>query len=486
MSTQQIFTRVTLCLLAWCTLAITPALAQIINHVPLFTFDGESSGDEFGFSVSGAGDVNGDGYADVIVAAPDDDNNGADSGSVRVISGNDGSVLYNFNGDSAGDLFGFSIGAGDVNGDGFSDLIVAAPTNSNSSPPNGSVRVLSGIDGSTLYTFNGDPTTDFFGRSASGAGDVNGDGFDDVIVGIPLGNMARVFSGADGSVLYNFVGDSADDLFGRFVNGAGDLNGDGFDEVIVSAPMDDNNGAGSGSARVFSGADGSVLYDFDGDSAGDGFGRPVSGVGDVNGDGVPDLIVGIQGDDNNGNGSGSARVFSGADGSILYTFNGDPPINILADLFGTGASSAGDVNDDGFDDLIVATPGDDNNGFNSGNVRVFSGADGSIIYNIDGNAGDIFGTSASGAGDVNGDGVADFIVGALNNGGNDGGYATLYVSEVIILGDCDLGGEVNLFDIAPFIEILSDNGFLEQADINRDEVVSFLDIAPFIEILMGG
>ena len=167
--------------------------------------------------------------------------------------------------------------------------------------------------------------------------------------------------------LYTFNGDNAFDRFGSSVSGAGDVNGDGFDDFIVGAFGDDNNGNYSGSARVFSGADGSVLFTVSGDSLYDEFGRSVSGAGDVNGDGFDDLIVGAFGDDNNGNQSGSARVFSGADGSVLFTFNGDS----AGDYFGFSISGAGDVNGDGFDDLIVGARSDDNNGSNSGSARVF-------------------------------------------------------------------------------------------------------------------
>jgi hypothetical protein len=107
-------------------------------------------------------------------------------------------------------------------------------------------------------------------------------------------------------------GDSAGDELGFSVSGAGDVNGDGRADLIVGVPFDDNSGAGSGgSARVFSGLDGSILYTFYGDSGGDEFGISVSGAGDVNGDGYADLIVGARADDNNGDSSGSARVFSG-------------------------------------------------------------------------------------------------------------------------------------------------------------------------------
>ena len=227
--------------------------------------------------------------------------------------------------------------------------------------------------------------------------------------------------------LYTFYGDSFQDWFGETVSGAGDVNGDGFDDVIVGAIFDDNNGERSGSARVFSGVDGAVLYTFDGDSAGDHFGRFVSGAGDVNSDGFDDVIVGAPLDDNNGGGSGSARVFSGIDGSVLYTFDGDA-------------------------------------------------------------ANDILGVSVSCAGDVNGDGVADSIVGASGGGGIRGGYARVFVSQItvpFILGDCNQDGVVNFLDINPFIGILASFTFLEQADCNQDGVVTFLDIAPFIAILAG-
>ena len=448
--------------------------AQTIIHVPLYTFDGESESDFFGDSVNGVGDVNGDGLADVIVGASSNDENGSNSGSARVFSGSDGSVLHNFLGDEPADGFGGSVsGAGDVNGDGTPDLIVGATGDSG-----GSARVLSGSDGSVLHNFVADGSSDLFGISVSGAGDINGDGMADLIVGASSGvvsnGYARVLSGRDGSVLYNFVGDGRDDLFGRSVSGAGDINGDGTPDLIIGVPFEDNNGFGSGSARVFSGSDGSVLHNFDGDSKNDNLGVSVSGAGDVNSDGMADIIVGAYLDD-----GGRARVLSGKDGSVLYNFDRDGG----GGQFGWSVSNTGDVNKDGIEDFIVGAPRAETGlFFFSGSVRVLSGKDGSVLYDFNGDDdGDEFGSSVSGAGDVNGDGVADFIVGAPSGGANDGGYARVFVSQ--ILGDCNQDGAVNFLDISPFIAILSAGDFLGQADINQDGVVDFLDIAPFIALL---
>ncbi len=454
------------------------------------TFNGDHPGDYLGYSVSGAGDVNNDGYGDLIVGAYRDDNNGADSGTTRVFSGVDGSILHAFNGDSAGDWSGYAVSsAGDVNGDGYGDLIVGASRDGNNGNFSGSARVFSGVDGSILYTFNGDNENDYFGVSVSDAGDVNGDGYGDLIVGATFDDnngadsgSARVFSGVDGSILYTFNGDSEGDWFGVSVSDAGDVDGDSRGDLIVGAYLDDNNGYRSGSARVFSGMDGSILYTFNGDDENNYFGFSVDGAGDVNNDGYGDLIVGAYRDDNNGTESGSARVFSGADGAILYTFAGDS----AGDFFGRSVSGIGDINNDGYADLMVGADEDDNNGTSSGSVRIFSGVNGSILYNLNGDSeGDGFGRSVSGAGDVNNDGYPDVIVGAYGDDNNDifSGSARVILSSDLV-GDRDLDFVLNGVDAFPddpseWLDTDEDDiGNNEDWDDDGDGAPDIVDSAP--------
>ncbi|TAH39450.1 MAG: hypothetical protein EYC70_01305 [Planctomycetota bacterium] len=235
-----------------------------------------------------------------------------------------------------------------MNADGYPDAIVGAV----GAAGNAYARVFSGFDGTVLHTWYGGGQ---FGVSVSGAGDVNADGYDDAIVGARFDNhsgyeagMAQVFSGIDGSVLYTWYADSERDQFGYSVSDAGDVNADGHDDVVVGAPWGEISGSANGSARVYSGLDGSILHTWYGDAGVDNFGYSVSGAGDTNADGHDDVIAGAwHASDNNS--AGSARVLSGLDGSILYTWYGDS----WASHFGISVSGAGDVNADGYADLIV-------------------------------------------------------------------------------------------------------------------------------------
>jgi FG-GAP repeat protein len=422
-------------------LLAVPISAQTVGggFQSLQQWDGAAANDYFGWSVSAAGDVNADGYADVIVGAYQADAGLlVNAGSAYVYSGIDGSLLYQWFGQSENANFGRSVaGAGDVNGDGYADLIVGAEAASPGGLTEaGSVYVYSGVDGSILHQWDGGTANFHLGNSVSGAGDLNQDGLADLIVGTytasPFGRntagSVSAYSGADGSLLYQWHGATAGDWFGYSVSQAGDVNGDGFDDVIVGDWSSPGGVLLAGSAHVYSGADGSQIHHWSGESALNYFGSSVAAAGDVNQDGFADLMIGARGATPDGiTNAGSAYVYSGADGAQLYQWNGAATY----DAFGASVSGAGDLDADGFPDLLVGAFFADPGGrLTAGSAYAYSGADGSLLHQWNGSsADDRFGSSVSGAGDTNADGYADVIVGAETNDIGmqiDAGSAHLY------------------------------------------------------------
>jgi len=327
--------------------------------------------------------------------------------------------VYTFTGDEEGDLLGFSVAsAGDVNNDGYDDFIIGAPKAGGLYNP-GRAYVFSGLTGDTLYVFIGETDFDSFGISVSEAGDVNNDGFGDVIIGANtygfggvFPGKAYIFSGKTGSTLYEFTGEADGDRFGSSVASAGDVNYDGFDDIIVGAWRNDGGSIEVGRAYVFSGQTGDTLYVFTGEGPFDNFGRSVASAGDVNNDGFDDLIVGAYRNDAGGENAGRAYVFSGLNGDTIHVFTGEASF----DAFGYSVASAGDLNNDGFDDLIVGAYLSSASGPKAGRVYVFSGQTGDTIYVFSGEThSDGFGYSVASAGDVNNDSISDVIVGAIGN-----------------------------------------------------------------------
>lgn len=285
--------------------------------------------------------------------------------------------------------------------------------------------------GVITHRFKADPRRDPFastqelGRAVAGAGDVDGDGTPDLVVGVPGhtlapggainrdGGRVRVYSGDTGRILYSFDGDSPADQLGAAVAGGGDVDGDGVPDFAAAAPGDDNTGTDAGSVRVYSGATGNVLYTLDG-QAGEFFGFSIDLTGDIDGDGAADLLVGAPGDVDLLNSVGRARLFSGATGTLLRTVS----VPQLGSLFGFSVAGLDDANGDGVPDFVVGSPNQDNpSGQFPGAAIVYSGAGGALSglrgevpFGIFGFSG--FGSAVGDAGDVNGDGLADVVVGA--------------------------------------------------------------------------
>jgi hypothetical protein len=401
-----------LCLVAGALLAGGAAHAQGVLH----TSTGLEEGEHLGTDVAVAGDVNGDGYADTLVSAPFATVGSLRLGRVLVLAGQSGEYIRQHVGSADGEQYGRAVsGAGDVDGDGRDDIVVGAPGADLPLIDAGRAEVRSGSTGALLHSLAGASAHDAFGSAVAGVGDLDQDGHADLIVGAPLADLAglssgtaRVVSGQTGATLLLLVGSSAYAEFGRTVGSAGDVNGDGTPDLIVGAPHEVVAGLPTGRVRVFSGLTGAVLLTLQGDHPHDEFGFAIAGAGDIDADGAADELVGARFDDASGVNSGSARVFSGADGSVLLELQGAE----AHDLFGTSVGGAGDVDADGTPDLLVGAPNDHCFGSSCGAVYVFSGVEGELLFVLHGEPGEQLGWSIAGGGDADGDGRHDLVVGA--------------------------------------------------------------------------
>lgn len=292
-----------------------------------------------------------------------------------------------------------------------------------------SITLLSLVFGSPapLFEWTASRSGDRFGSSLACVGDVNGDGVVDWAAGAPRAQVAgqavgrvQVMSGADGSVLHQWLGGPGASGLGADVAGVGDLDGDGHGDILVGAPQ---AAAGKGEARLYSGATGMLLRTWVGAVAGDQFGRALCGLGDVDGDGVGDLGVGAPASHSAGTHAGEVSVYSGRLGTLLFQVQGAAWDHLGHDLVGLG-----DVNGDGCGDLAIGIPFSDDAAFNGGRVQVHSGRDGGFLWGASGHtAGDQFGFALGSGADVDMDGIQDLVVvaPAADASGFDSGSASV-------------------------------------------------------------
>jgi len=410
-----------------------------MNSVADVTMTGQFTNNEFGKSVSGAGDLNYDGFDDVIVGAYAAN---AYTGKAYIFYGSgamDNTADLTMNGEFGNDQFGVSVSdAGDVNYDGYSDVIVGASVYNSGF---GKAYIYFGgiaMNNIADVTMIGEGIVNYFGSSVSNAGDVNDDGYSDVIVGANgynsyTGRTYIYFGGASMNSIADvtMTGEAANNTFGFSVSESGDINGDGFADVIVGGY---GFSASKGRAYVYYGGttmNNVVDLYMTGDTTGNYFGYTVSGGGDVNGDGFADMIVGAFGHNSS---TGRAYVYTN-------TMTGEdiPDITLFGQIgyFGS-VSSAGDVNGDGFSDVIVGAEG-----YLDTIAQAYIFYGGILMDNIpdvimsDGQAVSRFGYSVSTAGDVNGDGYSDVIVGSHGTY-NDTGKAYIYFGGIAMNNVPDL------------------------------------------------
>lgn len=325
----------------------------------LFEAEGKHNAARLGWAVRGLDDLDGDGVREFAAGAPYDNANGYRAGVVYVWSGKTRSILHTLKG-NAGDFMGVSIArAGDIDGDGVGDILTGG--HGGETRNQGVVLVWSGKTGTLLKRLVGLSAYDFFGHAIGGDVDLNGDGTPDILVGVPdedtAGSNAGVimaYSGKDYTLLWSELGDGATDNFGHSICVVGDLDGDRVEDIAVGAPQFTPTNLGTGYLRVLSGKTGKSIRRWAGANAGDWFSEPVSRVGDWNGDGTADVLVGSsRASIGSLSQAGRTDILSGKDGSILQSWTGKSS----GDLFGFAAMFAGDTNHDGQDDLVFGAPG---------------------------------------------------------------------------------------------------------------------------------
>ncbi len=496
-------------------------------------FNGIDSGDGSGVSISTAGDINSDGIDDLIIGAFDADPNASGSGESYVIFGGNtllGEIeLSNLNatvGESINgivingidlfDLSGYSVsGVGDVNNDGRDDLLIGAPDSDSEVVNSGESYVVfgnsdlnavielsalnsAGAGGANGVLIKGIGEFDRSGSTVSRAGDIDGDGIDDLVIGarnadpngIESGASYIIFGGSDLpeilelSALNTTGSGSARGLiingFGTFslsgsaASGVGDVNADGVDDLLIGAPGNEVIGTGVGqSYLIFGGGHLSGVIELsalnavgpgavagvliNGANVHDRFGTSVSG-GDLNGDDISDLFIGASNADQNGMSSGVSYVIFGDSGlpdvielSALNTLANGAADGLVIngveayDVSGISLANAGDINSDGIDDLLIGAPDADPNGASTGESYVIFGdyhlpeiielsalnskgsgtPSGLIINGVD--IDDRSGIRVSGAKDINGDGIDDLMIGVYNADPNGSGSGETYV-----------------------------------------------------------
>ena len=458
------------------------------------SFYGEAAGDFCGNHVAGLGDVNGDGLDDFAIGASFNDQSSDVAGKLYIFLGNQNgwqswtpsaTSAASYLGEAPYDQATLTARLGDVNGDGLDDFLVGSYASNEAGDDAGQVYVVFGkLSGWTTDTslanvdasFLGEAPNDRVGESIAGLGDVDGDGFGDFLVGAQYhggwtGKAYLVLGKTDGWAMdtplgeadVSFAGEYAGDLLGSQVGGGGDVNGDGLNDMLIGAQHSSEGAWIMGQVYLvlgsesgwdsFTWADDAASASFLGEEGGALVGRePVTIAEDVDGDGLDEMLIGNFSGYHQGDHTGLVyMVFGRASGWSMdrwmseadVIFHGEHP-----GFLGGALASAGDVDGDGLGDLLLADDNNDESGNAAGQTYLVFGSTASWSAEIQvGLTGasylgedelDGAGSAVAGAGDVNGDGYDDILIGAPSDDVNDhAGQAYLILGGPCVDGDGD-------------------------------------------------
>lgn len=437
--------------------AVYPVMIDPISTTPNTIFYGQQAGASMGYSVASAGDVNGDGFSDVILGARNFDNGEANEGMAVIYHGSANGIssgpIIQLECNQAGAAFGYSVSsAGDLNGDGYSDIVVGAPFYGNGETTEGAAFVYqgsaSGINAVPMAILESNQDNAQMGNSVALAGDVNGDSYSDLIIGSRFYDngesdegAAFIFHGSATGInpvaVTMMESNQAGGDFGASVASAGDVNGDGFSDVIVGANTFDNGQTNEGAVFIFHGSPAGInavaAIRLESNQAFSLMGSAVCSAGDVNGDGYSDILVGAYLYDSGATDDGMVFLYQGSAAGITSAPSSTFNSNQASGQMGTSVAPAGDVNGDGYSDILIGAQNYDNGQADEGTVFLYLG--GALGINSSqgatfemNQAFASFGSSVASAGDVNGDGFSDILVGACNYDflQNDEGLVYLY------------------------------------------------------------
>ncbi len=405
----------------------------------LYTHDGAHGAAQAGACVAFLPDLNADGVEEYAVGSPFEDyyQNGTRRGVVRVHSGKTGNVLRVLVGPGNQSEFGASIAATpDITGDGRPDLLIGAPSHTQTLSKQGAAFLFNSNTGSQLGAYYGQSQNEFLGHAVANLRDVNGDGRDDWAIAAPFADVngvdnsgiVRIYNGFNGALLQSWSSNSGGTLAGWSLAALGDVTGDGRADFVAGAPGANHNWSGNlsvGGAYFVRGLGNQVLGDVFATAVGvesfEQLGLSLAALGDLNGDGRSEVAIGTPWFDNGGSSRGKVRVLNGANAAQLFELVGGADQQRV----GGALAGCGDWNGDGVRDVAVAVTGLNLVGFGArGAVRIHSGVDGAPLATHWGWENDSdFGRGLAAGADLNNDGRSELLIGAPAedaNGSNAG------------------------------------------------------------------